>query len=130
MPALEYELERISDSLRDSVASPECNVVSEHLNEICTQLIEIDVIVKQSRDLEVLSHRNWLMDALADFDQQAKVVQRNIENFCMTNEVVLEEDQSIEELEKIQHQLDILTLRFTKVLETARKLSSELLGSK
>ena len=40
------------------------------------------------------------MNTLADFNQQANVVQRNREHFCTTNEVILEEDQTIEELEK------------------------------
>jgi hypothetical protein len=130
MPAIEYELGLISDSFIDSIASPDCEIVSDHLSAICTQILKLDTIVKQSHDLEVISHRIWLMDTLADFDQQAKVVQRSMENFCMTNEVILEEDQSVEELEKIQQQLDILSLCFTRVLETASKLSSKLLGSK
>ena len=104
MPALEYELERIPDSLRDSVASPECKEVSEHLNVLCAQFLEIDITVQQSRDLKVVSHRFPLMNTLADFKQQAKIVERNIEHFCLANEVVLEEDQTMEELEKIQKQ--------------------------
>jgi len=123
MPALEYEIEHIPDSLRDSVASPECQEVSEHLNELWSRFLEIDSILRQSRDLKVVVHRFPLMNALADFNPQAKIVQRNIEQFCLANEVVLEEDQTIEE---IQDQLDILTTHFNKVLKTAKKLSNDL----
>ena len=130
MPALGYELEHIPDSLRDFVASPECNEVCEHLNVICAQFLEVDIIVQQSRDVEVVSHRFPLMNSLADFNQQANCVQRKSEHFCTANEVVLEEDQTMEELEKIQQQLDLLMLCYTTLLKVARKLSSELLGSK
>ena len=127
MPALQYELKQVAISFSDTIQSPECEVESEHLTEICTKFRELDTIVKQSRDLDVKSHRIWLMNALLDFNREAKIIEDDINRFCEMYGAELEEDQPGGERQKIYEQLGKLINFCRLVLEAAEKLYNELL---
>lgn len=126
IPALQYELRSISDCFDDYILQPDCETVGAHLTEVCGPFFTFSTSLKQSKDLPVISHRIWLMNALLDFNRKAKIVEDNINRFCKTYGAVLDESQPAGERQTIQNQLDALMEFCNSVLETAKNLSSEL----
>jgi hypothetical protein len=126
MPALQYELQCISNSFNDYDLQPDCETVSAHITEVCAPFLGLATLLKQSNDLKIISHRIWLLNALLDFNTQTKVVENNIHRFCEIYEKVLEEDLPEMEWQRIQNQLDDLMKFCRSVLETAEKLCNGL----
>ncbi len=126
MPALEYELRSISDAFNNYDIQPDCATMSAHLTEVCAPFLDFAILLMQSKDLKVASHRILIKNALLDFNSQAKVVENNIDRFCEIFESVLEQDLPEEEWLRIQNQLNNLMEFCSSVLEAAEKLCNVL----
>lgn len=122
MPTQENVLRSISNSFDYYIIQPDCETLANQLNKVCAPFLDLATSLNQSTDLEVKKRRIWLINALLDFNRQAKVVEDNINRFCEMYGVVLEDDQPVGERQKIHKQLDDLTKFYRSVFEAAKGL--------
>ena len=123
MPAIQFELRRISASFNHYICQRDCDNLYTHLADVCAPIPEFNTFILQFHDSIIISNRFPLMEALQDFSSQAELTQNCINDFCMEYGTVLERDQPSAEREKIQQQL--LKLR-QKFYESAFKEAEKL----
>lgn len=124
IPSLEDELQDIRKFFNQKVLKPRCIAASTHLTKACAPIREFATILEETKDLVIKRRRVWLMNALRGFDDQAKVVENSIGQFC--REYGTKSQQPAEKRGEIQQQFTILIQNYRSVLEMARKLRGEL----
>lgn len=128
-----HELPTLQDVLRETandfghyILKPRCKTVNARFIEACSPVQEFIAVLEQSDNLQVKAHRGWLSNALLGFNNQAKVVEATISQFCDLYGTSTPMNQPEESRREIRQQLDMLMRCSESVLKTADSLYSDL----